>query len=557
MTKFLSFILSSVLILCLAGCGSSAPSSAPSSTPSSAPSSSGAGSSNTASTEEAPPKNGVEIKWEDSQKGYLVHTSASNWSVSPSEEFSCVGDYYLKLPAYTVLYSKKDFAVYCYDENFSISFDIMERSGIEMIGMSAKMKNGSVTLAEDCFVRVSVKGEFSDLTVAPPEGKEGEIYGGDKATLIYAPVVSETTENLSGRESAVNYIFITDIHYNNSSNANGQSLINQVKAVTELANNCDAIDFVVVGGDTTTGMFETKDACIKQTTEVLEPLKNCKKPVFLLMGNHDDNSYHRFTYDVYYPERIVSDKDWNDKLLKTFSPKEIKHDKSYADSKYYYYDLAGKKTRVVCLDAMDYRAKYDKNGTISELPIKDASASAHVSKYWSGCSWWGYSDEQLRWLATDALAAPDDWDYIFVSHMGIDKQTNAYNYNTIGGSALRNIIGQFQRRGAIFTDSINADFSAKKGKILVYNFGHSHRELTLFSKDIKLWQICTSTASCGEGSSKPLSETSISDKTLGWESYDRVLGGESEACFDIVSADRNTVYKYGFGASLDKVMKYE
>lgn len=554
MMKLIAIILSIVLIFSLAGCGES-PSSVPSS---SAPTSSAANSSGSDTQEDvAPPENGVEIQWGDVQNGYLVHTNPTTWSVTASEGFTCTGDFYLKLPQYTVIYSEKKFAVFCYDENFSMSFDYMERSGIEMIGMSAKMKSGSVTLSEDCYVRVSVEGKLDDLVIAPPEGSEKAVFGADKNTLIYAPVISETSENLSGRKSAVNYIFITDIHFNNSSNANGQSLINQVKAVTQLANSCDSIDFVVVGGDTTTGMFGSKQECIDRTTEVLAPLKDCKKPVFILMGNHDDNSYHRFTYDVYYPERILSDKDFNDNYLKVFSPSNIKHDPSYSDSKYYYYDLAGKKTRIVCLDAMDYRAKYDKNGMISELPIKDASASTHSAKYWSGCSWWGYSDEQLRWLAEEALSAPADWDYVFVSHMGIDKQTNAYNYNTIGGSTLRTIIGQFQKRGAVSTSLINADFSSKKGKILVYNFGHSHRELTLYSKDIKLWQICTSTASVGEGSSKPIDQTSITDKTLGWESYDRVLGGESEACFDIVSADKNSIYKYGFGASLDKVMEYE
>ena len=36
-----------------------------------------------------------------------------------------------------------------------------------------------------------------------------------------------------------------------------------------------------------------------------------------------------------------------------------------ANSKYYYYDLENKKTRIIALDAIDYEAKYDENGKSS------------------------------------------------------------------------------------------------------------------------------------------------------------------------------------------------
>ena len=380
---------------------------------------------------------------------------------------------------------------------------------------------------------------------------------GSKSDLVYRPQILQMSQNLSDKSSAVNYIFITDIHYGKSAETEqGAALLNQVKAAVSMANSVDEIDFIVIGGDTTTGMYETKEDAIKYTSEVLEPLKNSKKPVFVLMGNHDDNSYHKFTYDVYYPDRIVSDKDWSDNILSVFCPDGIVKDSSYEDSKYYYYDLAGKKTRIICLDAIDYQASYDQNGVISQLPVKNATAESDSGKYWSGCSWWGYSYRQIRWLAEEALTAGDDWDYVFVSHMGIDYGTNCYNSAVQYGNELRSIISAYQNQGVFSYQDISADFSNKSGRILSYQFGHIHSELTLYSKDINLWQICTATASVAQSTTKALADTSITDKTLPWNILDRQLHSDSEACFDVMSVSHDVIYKYSFGAGSTSELKY-
>ncbi len=380
---------------------------------------------------------------------------------------------------------------------------------------------------------------------------------GRKTTLINLPKIRTVRENLNGKEKNVNYLFLTDLHYGkDSSSGQGKLIYDQVSVATEMANNIDAIDFIVIGGDTTTGMYETKADAIKYTQQALAPLKSCKKPVFVLMGNHDDNSYHRFTYDVYYPERILSDKDWNDNIIKEFCPNNIVKDKNYSNSKYYYYDLEGKKTRIICLDALDYRAKYDAKGNISELPIKDAGATTHVSKYWSGCSWWGYSKEQINWLATEAMTAGEGWDYIFFSHMGIDSQTNSYNYATKFGSELGDIIDAYQNRKTFTMEGVTTNFSSAKGKILSYQFGHIHAELTHYTRELDLWQISTSTANKSQNTTKTLSETSISNKKLDWNILNRTATEDSAYCFDIMSVGDNIISKYAYGAGTDEEMKH-
>lgn len=542
MKRLISLIMSAVLI-CLAF------------------SSCGKGDTDSSAADSGKPSDTVQttayaVDFEDVKDGMIKHYNHGRSVITEADGCKSTDDFYIYLPKGSVISGDKEFAVFCYDFSFVLKTDIMVNSGITMDKLAPVFKTGKVTLSEECYVRISVKGELSDITVAVPENSLSTVLSGSKKQLMNQPVIRTVTEDLSSRQSAVNYLFLTDLHYGNDPTAKTNMLITeQVEAAVQIANTVDSVDFIVIGGDTTTGMYETKADAIKYTTMALEPLKECKKPVFVLMGNHDDNSYHRFTYDVYYPDRVISDKDWNDNIIQVFCPEDIVQDKEYENSKYYYYDLSGKKTRIICLDALDYRAKYDKNGVIAELPIKDASATAHVSKYWSGCSWWGYSEDQMQWLAEEALTAPDDWDYIFLSHMGIDKDTNSYGYSTLQGKTLRSIIEAYQNKTACSGDGFSADFTGRTGKILSYQFGHIHTELTNYSKDIDLWQICTATANPSQSSSKPLSETSITNKELDWNILVRT-GEDNEKCFDIMSVDESKILKYAFGAGSDEEMTY-
>lgn len=534
MKNIIAFLLSAVILLTLCSCGKN-------------------GAENSDKGNDSVPTTPYEITFEDVKDGYIKHANKGMFLVEADADYQCTDNFYVFLPVGSVVSSEKEFALLCYDSEFVLDTTTTKSSGQEMDKLDPIWEAGSRTISVDTFVRVSVKGKITDIKVGVPDNVKELVSFGSKEALVNMPIITTTSTYFGGREQAVNYIFITDIHYNTSES---EDLLYQVKLATEMANNIDAIDFIVVGGDTTTGMFETKEEAITTTQTALAPLKDCKKPVFVLMGNHDDNSYHRFTYDVYYPERIVSDKDWNDNIIKEFCPDEIVKDKNYKDSKYYYYDLADKKTRVICLDALDYRAKYNSKGVISELPIKDASATEHVAKYWSGCSWWGYSEEQIKWLATEALTADSDWDYIFLSHMGIDTDTNCYNYKTLGGTELRSLIKAYQNRTEFRLGDLSKSYAGVSGRITSYQFGHVHTELTLFDKELKLWQISTATASKRNNSTKSLSESNITNKTYDWNILNREADDEAKYCFDIMSVDKTSVHKYAYGAGTDEKMTY-
>ena len=104
-----------------------------------------------------------------------------------------------------------------------------------------------------------------------------------------------------------------------------EALQNQLKWIVKMANENDDIDFVVVGGDTTTGMYGSKEQCVTWTQAALDPLLECEKPVFVLMGNHDDNSYHVYAGDnLLKPERVITDLDWQNNIIDRYTTERLK-----------------------------------------------------------------------------------------------------------------------------------------------------------------------------------------------------------------------------------------
>ncbi len=407
------------------------------------------------------------------------------------------------------------------------------------------------TLQKSAYVAFSARPDTDDITV--PDELKYTLHSGSKEDLycgLDAQLVSEKLSQTS--EDAVNYIFITDIHYKSGA-VFADSLKNQVSLIANMANNDENIDFVVVGGDTTTGMFATKEKAIAETQEILDPLKDCKKPVFVLMGNHDDNSYYYYTCGSLKAEFVISDKNWNDSIIDRYCPENIVQDDETkrANSKYYYYDL-NDSTRVICLDGIDFDAQYDENGDITKLPGN-----------YSGMNWWGYSADQMRWLAEDALDT--DKNVIFLSHMGIDKETNCYNTAIKFSTELRAIISAYQKGGsytATLTDywgnsvPVSADFSTH-GRILSYQFGHMHIEASLYSEDIDLWQISTSSANVdqtGVQTEEALMSGTANVKTLPWRVFTRKLNSENEACFSVMSVSSDRIYRYAVGVGNDEKM---
>lgn len=486
MKKFLSLFLCLALVFGLAACGGN--------------------------TVPETPEDDSAFKFEDVKKGRIMVINEEQDEIIEDEEFECTDDFFLYLPAGTKLWSEKSFSVLCYREGLVLDEALMEGCGQKLMNKNPFLSAEEKTIPEDCYVRIVVKGELKEIKISAPEGKENLVMSGTRSEIKYADVLKTVRQGNFGNE-AVNYIFISDLHY--YSPAATPKQIEYLDAVVTLANSDERIDFICLGGDYTNGLYKTKFECLDYMKELFEPLKKSEKPVFILTGNHDDNSYHveaakKIDFDV-----MLSDKDWSDNVIAPFCAEVVK-DSKYPESKYFYYDLKDKKTRVICLDAIDCRAEFNESGRITKLRTEGRADG------WSGYFWWGYSEEQINWLVTEAMTAEDDWNYVFLSHMGIIDANAAGSYKAKYGSELAAVIQAYQDKKTFKADTVDAekDFSATTGRILVYHHGHEHKEGTVYMDNLGLWKIMSPNAN-----------------------------GDALR-FDVVSATDNAVYKFpvGFGA---------
>lgn len=468
-------------------------------------------------------------------EGVLMHTSPTKYSYSEIDGVVTTKNA-LFVPAGTVVASEQDIAVYPYDEYGTLSTAVLQETGQNVIaGYMITMTAGSVTVPQDAYIRIVVRGTLEGVTVTYPEDRSAEAFVFDAEYEAYQKDHDRILPLINKAEKdAVNYIFITDVHNdrNNNSQKQQESLKKQMEAVVKLANESDAIDFVVVGGDHTSGMYADKNTSIQHTNDVLAKLKDCTKPVFVLMGNHDDNSYSvpKQPYTETDVARLVSKAQWNKDVLQVFSPAEIVHDSKNADSVYYYYDLADKKTRVVCLDAIDYAQQVDENDNILLSSLETTAEGNTVT----GRSQWGYSTRQLQWLAEEVLIADKGWNYVFLSHMNVQSSYRC-------GSELKALLTAFDARTTYTDDTIGTfDFSNATGRIMVYHYGHTHVENTEQDTALGLWRISTSSANIAQ----------LSNNNKGKDGY-RAFGTDTESCFDVMSVTEKTVWKYAFGAGTD------
>lgn len=193
--------------------------------------------------------------------------------------------------------------------------------------------------------------------------------------------ISKKTDALP--KTQVNYIFVTDTHADEYllKDENGKltvfepedtvnDRINQIakhlEIAVNIANKNDNIDFIAVGGDLMNAYcIKGKEHVLSNLHRSVAPLKNSLKPVLIAFGNHDDNAFQFLNPNIPAAERewIISDKDWKEKVTDLFPGADGEvHDDRYEYSKYYYYDLKKKRTRIIILDTMDAAGPFDENG---------------------------------------------------------------------------------------------------------------------------------------------------------------------------------------------------
>ena len=473
----------------------------------------------------------AELRTKENMKGSDVLTNADKMSKLGSAfvltDDSSLDDYYIYLPAGTVF--EEEYNVNCFDTFFVPlnNSDVINSAGIVTRGAYISFNEApdatKIVIPADVYDFVRF-GTMLELAAK-------DTYYGDRMNVIRKTLDSEP-------KNAVNYIFITDIHYSNTYFLK-ESLRNQLELIVKTANEDDSIDFVCIGGDSINGSAGTKDANLQELNAVFTPLLDCKKPVFIIQGNHDDGSYKKAPF---YIKEMFSHKDWKEEIIDKYvnrtlpNETEIKvvdnSENDNGNAKYYYYDLKNKNTRVIVLDTNDYYMEYDKDGTVTALEIRDASKddTDHL-KYNCAYTYSGYRQEQLKWLAKEALGnLPEGYDVTFLSHMELKRWNSTSETYTYNGDEIIELIGAYQNKTS-FTNTnlgINVDYSATQGKVLTFQYGHTHSDKTQYDSNLNLININT---------------------TQGNGLASRVLYSETEARFDVMSVTKDSVYRLTVGTT--------
>ena len=434
-----------------------------------------------------------------------------------------LNDYFIYLPAGTVF--EENYDVKCYDSFFvplNINY-VINKAGTVTRGAYFSFNEfpntSKIIIPTEVydFVRFGTRLELASM----------DTYYGDRMEVIKGTLDEQP-------EDAVNYLYITDMHYPYGPYYLLEALQNQVKLIVKTANEDDSIDFVCIGGDSINGN-QSKSENLKLLNAIYTPLLDCNKPVFIIQGNHDDSGWQS-TFDM---SQMFSHKDWRDNIINKYVNRtlddgtEIKvvNNSSDDNSEYYYYDLDNKNTRIIVLDSIDYDMEYDENGTVTGLEILNPSKpESSIERYKTGYTYWGYSKEQLKWLADEALGnLPTDYDVVFLSHMGIDNTTSGADFL---GEELRGIIGAYQNKTEYVNVGfdINVDYTGEQGRIRSFQFGHTHYERKYYDSDIDLVQINTGLSNA----------YTITNGT-------RIFQSEAEAQFDVMSVTNDFVYKMSVG----------
>ncbi len=272
-------------------------------------------------------------------------------------------------------------------------------------------------------------------------------------------------------KNKLKFAVFTDPHLNTPTDAPFLSML------TKMAEVCAAeqVDAVIALGDNLNMLGRMHHASNVLIEDYLHSIMSQTAdatglPLFAINGNHDGIGTDFFDLPL-----------WNRAIGSQFTKGRSVHE---GDSAYYYVDYPANELRLVFL-SMPYGADL-----AAELPTP----------------LWAYGEQQLRWLASTALAVPDGYDVLFVAHVPTyyeyanreDGQLlGVFNgkegaFSTIASlcgwiedrDTLVAIVDAFQekRRGTIPALGLQVDYS-RAGRLLAQISGHMHDDQLLYPGD--------------------------------------------------------------------------
>lgn len=384
------------------------------------------------------------------------------------------------------------------------------------------MQNGSQN-GQNQNATINGSGQTTNQNVVVPAYWEGMIT--EKAQTV------KTLQMEGGRDS-VSFVWASDTHIPDNHTARTNSLGVLMAAMLD---NCN-IPFAVLSGDIgTRASYATEESLtsmMEQIPKHLSPLWGTDR-LLVALGNHD-GCYG--DANEYYKKQLSTEEMWE----WYFREQTLDFRRVFSsDGSYFYVDNVPQKMRFIVLNSQ-YGGVYavDENG----WAVND--------RFSISC----YGQEQLEWLANEALNMPDGYGAVIVTHVPpqmVDSTDTQYytvdcaqlcgvidaynNHDTFSGSYSAGVDG--------WSNSvINVDFTDAKGEIIAVFAGHVHCD----SVDI-------TTLTC-----PVITVISAGAPVNSGENPTREFGTDTETSFDVVTINRKTrtIYCTRVGAGEDRVVKY-
>lgn len=397
-------------------------------------------------------------------------------------------------------------------------------SGEKAITTTAQDIKAETTLPED-MTGVKVKGFLwtGFDTIIPIS--DTLAYGADSAgyddDLLPALKAKYDAKGIS---DGFNIGIITDVQTPSLSgygtyNHHYQSIVNASKLIK--------LDAIADLGDMIMGSSADKTNTIKLLEQQSTILKGANLPIFRIKGNHDDNRWAVCTNSN--ASLFITDEEWTDACDVDWAT--TMEGSTKGSKQYYYKDFAEDKIRVIALDTQNIPYTWDGSSNVSFN--------------------FGFNQEQLNWLATEALDFSDksdkaEWGVVLLMHaLAYDAGNTVINFSGFGDimtAFMNGTSGEYSNDDTLApVTKVAYDFTAqgKMEVICIFN-GHTHTD-----GDGKMWGMKFITT----GSSLPDSSDAIPDRDL----YTK-----NEDLWDIMTIDRTNrkIYATRFGAGADREFSY-
>lgn len=314
---------------------------------------------------------------------------------------------------------------------------------------------------------------------------------------------------------------ITDTHYVKTPDIEKRGLKHMAQ-ISELTNYTN-IDLIAHLGDVVDGS-KPKSETLSDLQRSLKSLTQYTKcPTMLSWGNHDDNSYYAqsFAKDNLF-EHVVTDTE----KFNMVSKRLIKNGgfNSNGNSNYYYKDFNEYAIRVINLNTIDIPYASNADGTM----------------LYGGQNVWAISDEQLNWLAHDALNVPDNYHVLILTHVPLTTESGI-NFDVALGilTAFKNS-GSYVNSGATVDFEFDVDVNFEStGNLIGIISGHDHRDqATKTDEDINQIILLNS-----------LARQTHADTPV------RTLDSATEDSFNVAEIDTDqrtaVIHRYGAGTDIE------